>query len=87
MDKILQFYVCINLWGSQNISNNDEDIRIYVYGAKTRSTLEREYHINFEGDENYLLFWLVYAAFRGGHAVAGQEYNQTDRDKKTSQKV
>ena len=55
MDKILQFYVCINLWGSQNISNNDEDIRIYVYGAKTRSTLEREYHINFEGDENYLL--------------------------------
>ena len=51
-DKIYHIYVCINLWGS----NNDEDIRIYVYGAKTRSTLEREYHINFEGDENYLLF-------------------------------
>ena len=48
MDKILLFYVCINLWGSQNISNNDEDIRIYVYGTKKGD-------IDFEGDENYLL--------------------------------
>ena len=83
MDKILLFYVCINLWGSQNISNNDEDIRIYVYGAKTRSTLEREYHINFEGDENYLLFWLVQRQYLHMHAIieghADQNQRSTDK--------